>query len=250
MSTSRASRLKSLASGLASVAIHRDRWGVFAETWDRTGFDHAFSVSYSQYVEDLTLINLLQANGAGSYLDIGAHHPDRMSNTRLLYDLGWRGVSVDANPAAEAIFRAKRPEDVFVCALVGVADSAAERPFYIFEESGLSTSDVRWRDGALHAGEKLSRTISVPVTSLAQLMQRFFPDQAPDLLLIDTEGSDHEVLASNDWRRWRPKWVLVETPPGVAQALASPPARLLQELGYEAMSVMPMSTLMRDATTR
>ena len=235
----------SLTAGLLSVATSPRRWGVFTEAWQRTAFDRAFSVSFAQGAEDLALLALMSPGPEGRYLDIGAHDPDRFSVTRLLYDRGWSGVNVDANIQVRARFGARRPRDNFVHALVGTPQEDEDsRTFWVFEEPALSTSDTAWRDSALEAGEAIAASVQVPVVSLEHLMTKFFGSTPPDLLVVDTEGTDLEVLESNNWTRFRPAWVVVETPVGVTQALDSGPVAFLTSCGYAAAAVLPMSTVL------
>ena len=63
-----------------------------------TRFDHAVSVSWSQGGEDLALLHMFPNQPHGNYLDVGAQHPDRFSVTRHLYERGWSGINVEANP--------------------------------------------------------------------------------------------------------------------------------------------------------
>ena len=235
----------SLTAGLLSIATSPRRWGVFTEAWQRTAFDRAFSVSFAQGAEDLVLVSLMAPGGAGRYLDVGAHDPDRFSVTRLLYDRGWSGVNVDANIHVQARFGVRRPRDLFVHALVGnPREDEGSRTFWVFEEPALSTSDRSWRDSALEAGEAIADSVQVPVVSLEHLMNKYFRSAPPELLVVDTEGTDLEVLESNDWTRFRPNWVVVETPVGVTQALNSGPVTYLTSRGYAAAAVLPMSTVL------
>src|SRR3972149_133216 len=47
--------------------------------------------SYSQEGEDLILRELFADKQRGFYVDIGAHHPFRFSNTQHFYEIEWRG---------------------------------------------------------------------------------------------------------------------------------------------------------------
>jgi hypothetical protein len=52
----------------------------------------------------------------------------------------------------------------------------------------------------------------VRVEGLATILERHLPvNQAIDFLTIDAEGMDLQVLKSNDWKRYRPRCVLVES---------------------------------------
>jgi len=66
--------------------------------------------SYAQYGEDLIILNFFDKIGvkAGFYLDIGAYHPQFVSNTHLLHKRGWKGVCVDIDDAKLKQFRLLR----------------------------------------------------------------------------------------------------------------------------------------------
>ena len=59
-----------------------------------------FKRSYSQFGEDLLLQGFLGEkwswNYRGFWVDIGAHHPRRLWNTKIYSDGGWRGINLDA----------------------------------------------------------------------------------------------------------------------------------------------------------
>lgn len=232
-----------LVDGLLSVAAAKRRWGPFLETFKATDFNHAFSVSYAQAGEDLALAYLV-GHQVGRYLDIGAHHPSRFSVTRRLYDSGWSGVNVDANPQLIGAFHRERPRDVSLAAFVGVPDTNQSRPFYVFEEQAISTGDPSWRDRFVEEGNRLEQTIDVPVVPLAELMSKHFANDAPTVLNVDCEGADEEVLRSGDWSTWRPRVVVVETSGSVDAAAANGGVRFLQSIGYRIHFVLPMATIL------
>ena len=59
---------------------------------------------------------------------------------------------------------------------------------------------------------KLRDKLEVRVESLATLLERHLPaGHTIDFLTIDAEGMDMQVLRSNDWNRFRPRCVLVES---------------------------------------
>jgi len=71
------------------------------------GFNSPFKVSWSQGGEDLALLSSFPSLEIGTYIDIGAHHPSRYSNTRHLYQRGWRGVNIDADEELMPIFKSE-----------------------------------------------------------------------------------------------------------------------------------------------
>ena len=57
--------------------------------------------TYSQFGEDLYIESFFKSQKIGKYVDLGAFHPMRLSNTYLLYKKGWSGTNVDLNPRRE-----------------------------------------------------------------------------------------------------------------------------------------------------
>ena len=49
------------------------------------------SLCYSQEGEDMILSKIFGGQKSGFYVDVGAHHPLRFSNTYLFYLRGWGG---------------------------------------------------------------------------------------------------------------------------------------------------------------
>lgn len=170
--------------------------------------DQAFGdKTYSQFGEDLILLNVFDKLGIekGRYFDVGAHSPWNISNTALLYERGWRGVCVEANPNQISGFELARPDDNIIN--VGVGCSIGTMPFYMIDGySGRNSFDK----------EKIEKFVSdypqfsirevrdIPVVTIDSLFMSLY---VPDLLCIDIEGYDYAVLLSMEAR---PKVICVE----------------------------------------
>lgn len=188
--------------------------------------------SYGQDGEDLILDRLLERPDQGFYVDVGAHHPARFSNTFLFYKRGWRGINIDAQPGSMRAFARKRPRDINIeC---GVAGSAGRLSYFRFNEPALNTFDPEEARRKNHAPYRLIDTIEVEVQRLDALLQRHLPpSQKIDFLSVDVEGKDEEVLASNDWTRYRPRFILAETlRTDLLRLPDCPVVRLLSQVGY------------------
>lgn len=173
-------------------------------------FDPHARISHAQEGEDIVIERLLGHRPHGFYVDVGAHHPSRYSNTVMFYDRGWRGINIDPQPECFELLRRVRPRDINVQA--GVAAAAGELMFYRFNDAALNTFSRELADArAALPGYALVGTMSIRVSPLSELLRTHLPPgQTIDFLTIDAEGFDMEVLRSNDWDAFRPALVLIE----------------------------------------
>ena len=163
---------------------------------------------YSQEGESLILDRLFDLRNTGFYVDVGAHHPKRFSNTYALYKRGWRGINIDPNPGVKEMFNAVRPGDVFVEAAVLSAEGAHD--FYVLNEPALNTFSKALADEYQQAGYKLAEVRPIRTRKLSSVLDECKVEQPIDLMSIDVEGHELDVLQSNDWARYRPRVLLVE----------------------------------------
>jgi FkbM family methyltransferase len=167
------------------------------------------AVHYSQEGEDIVLARLLGATASGFYVDVGAHHATRFSNTYALYRKGWRGLNIDATPGSMESFRRLRPEDINVEA--AVSDRREPLVFSLFKEGALNTFDPALARSYVEGGWEPRGSVEIVPQTLASLLERHLaPGQQIDLLSVDVEGEDLAVLRSNDWSRYCPRIVIVE----------------------------------------
>jgi FkbM family methyltransferase len=174
-------------------------------------FDGYCLKSYSQEGEDMILRRIFADKPSGFYVDVGAHHPKRFSNTFYFYRRGWRGINIDATPGSMTAFNKSRPADTNIEAPVSRKKQTLS--FYMFDEPALNgfskqLSEQRSTNGAAY---KIIQTIDLETVTLAEILAKHLPKgQLIDFLSIDVEGLDYDVLLSNDWDRFRPKIILVE----------------------------------------
>src|SRR5690348_16491596 len=115
-------------------------WIVNAARRAVESLDPFVCLSYSQDGEDVVLRRLLEGRKNGFYVDVGAHHPRRFSNTFYFYRRGWRGINIDANPDAIKLFRRERASDINLC--VGIGELTGNLSFHFFNEPALNTFDA------------------------------------------------------------------------------------------------------------
>jgi FkbM family methyltransferase len=186
--------------------------------------------SFAQEGEDLILERLFEHQHDGIYVDVGAHHPVRFSNTYLLYRRGWHGVNIDAAPGSMAAFARMRPRDINL--EVGVMAHDGMRDFYVFNEPALNTFDAERARTLERPPYKLSSVQQVRCAPLAAVL-REHAIGAIDLLTIDAEGYDFDVLKTVDWAVAKPRVVLTEHfSRDLAELLTSELHTYLRERGY------------------
>lgn len=189
--------------------------------------------TFSQEGEDRILGRIFEKKAEGFYVDVGAHHPVRLSNTHLFHRRGWRGINIDAAPGSMTVFKNFRPNDINLELAIG--EKPGLLPFYIFNDQALSTFDAavaKERDGI---DRYIVEVKAIEIRTLAQVLQEFLPPgKSIDFLSVDVEGFDLQVLRSNDWSQFRPEIVLAEdfSCENVEEALKTPMATFLRSVGY------------------
>jgi FkbM family methyltransferase len=190
-------------------------------------------ISYSQEGEDMLVAEILGHQATGFYVDIGAHHPKRYSNTYHFYLKGWLGINADAAPGSMKEFATLRPRDINL--EIGIAAEAGTLEFYMFSEPGLNTLDYkRMLEISQIPAYHLVAQVQVQTVPLAKLLDQHLPAGTKiDFLNIDVEGLDYSVLMSNNWDKYKPRLILVEHyVTDLEAALKSQIYQLLIQQGY------------------
>jgi FkbM family methyltransferase len=175
-------------------------------------FDRYARISYAQCGEDLIVRHLLLdvlGRTEIRYLDIGAHHPWFLSNTALLYRMGFAGVCVEPDAAQYRHLCQERPRDICLHAGIGLgAEAAAD--FYVLSAPTLNTFSKEQAERYVAAGHRLVRVEQMPLLSVNAVLSAHFP-RPPEFVSIDVEGLDEGVLRSLDFGAHRPDVLSIET---------------------------------------
>jgi FkbM family methyltransferase len=164
---------------------------------------------FSQEGEDIILSRFFETKSEGFYVDVGAHHPTRFSNTYLFYKLGWRGINIEPNQEVSELLNQLRPEDINLTMAVG--NSQGEADFYTFKESAFNTFDESLSLEYQKLGLELAGIRKVETMKLADILNKhLISSKIIDFMSIDVENYELEVLKSNDWNKFRPFILLVE----------------------------------------
>lgn len=184
----------------ALIAEIRDfRWLLSAR---RRGF-------YSQHGEDKVVAGLFRGKRNGRYIDIGASHPFRISNTYYFYRQGWSGVTVEPIPRLAHLHQKLRPRDRLLPCGVGL--EVGEFKFYEMTPSVLSTLDASTAQQYLDAGRAvLFKEYKLQVIPIEEVCQIAFEEGPVDFMSIDVEGLDFDLIRSIDFTNYRPEVICVE----------------------------------------
>jgi len=168
-----------------------------------------FKESFSQYGEDVIIDKLLGKKPQGFYIDVGAFDPNRLSNTKRFYLRGWRGINVEPNPKRIEKFNLLRPEDVNLN--IGISDKEGTITAYKFLETASYTFSKEFVARNTAWGFKLEKELNIQVDTLENVLDKHLGGRQIDFVSIDTEGHDMAVLKSNNWEKYRPTVVCIES---------------------------------------
>lgn len=168
-------------------------------------------LSYAQEGEDMILLRFFNYRKKGFFVDVGAHHPTRFSNTYRLYVYGWRGINLDATPGSMKEFNQLRPEDINL--EIAISDETAHKDFFVFDDAALNTFSEQDAENLIKNGEfKFKNKLSIQTHRLSEVLDKKLPPHTRiDLLNIDVEGHGMEVLKGADIERFKPALILIET---------------------------------------
>lgn len=191
---------------------------------------HSYAPSFSAAGEDMILRHILGSDKQdGFYLDVGAFHPVKASNTYFFYLYGWRGINIEPRPGSKKLFDKIRPKDINL--EIGISEEPGELTYYfIGEDSSINSFSPGFLEQMGMLGEVI-RKVSVPVLPLREVLDQHLPNGQPiHFMNVDVEGYDLQVLKSNDWERFRPKLLVVED--SAVEAQQSEIVRFMKEEGY------------------
>ena len=164
-------------------------------------------LSYTQNLEDYHLSLAFADQKRGTYIDVGAGHPVADNVSFWFYERGWHGVVVEPQAQLAELYARLRPRDIAVCGLVG--RNSGETDFHVVDRlHGFSTTVERVAQKAQQFGAGY-RTVRMPAMTLAQLCAEHDLNEI-DFLKVDVEGGEADVVLGGDWRRYRPKVVVIE----------------------------------------
>ena len=172
-------------------------------------FYKAFNFVAPQEGENIILERIFAKQFKGLYVDVGAHHPVRFSNTLNLYQKGWTGINIEPNQEVIKAFKKMRPKDINLNMAISTQKNSCN--YYKFEDPALNTTDIKIVKIRGKQGHRCIEKISVPTQTLDQVLSKYCKKNSViDILKIDVEGKELDVLKSNNWEKFIPKVIICE----------------------------------------
>lgn len=192
--------------------------------------------SHSQEGEDMVLRSFFEGpkKYKGFFVDVGAHHPYRFSNTLFFYRKGWRGINIEPTPGAIKAFNILRRKDINLN--IGISDRRDKLTFYCFNEPALNgfSKELSEQRNSTSKKYKIIKEIEVETYPLAEILDKYLPaGQKIDFLTIDAEGLDLIVTKSNNWNKYKPSYIAVEDTIEFTKIFESEVYGYLKEQGYQ-----------------
>lgn len=157
--------------------------------------------------------DLFEYKTHGFFVEIGAFDGQSFSNTCFLADIGWSGIYVEPVLKNYARCRVRHKNNNNINVIRKAIDSKTSRAdIYLGEEySTLCTETYQMlKCNDWSKNRFTNRTESVATWTLQQLLEHTSVKQGFDILVIDTEGSEWNILKKFDIKLWRPKAVIIE----------------------------------------
>ena len=174
-------------------------------------------VSYAMNFEDVILERVFKDKKDGFYVDVGAADPTIDSLTKHFYDKGWRGINIEPSDCLFQKLQSERERDINLN--VAITQASGKIILYDVPNSGLSSiyeSNVKRINHGTQCDyqgrlvEPYRETI-VQTLPLKSVLHKYAIICDIDFLKIDVEGAEKDVLLSNDWERFRPKILIIES---------------------------------------
>jgi FkbM family methyltransferase len=170
-------------------------------------------VSYAQSGEDIIADYFFQNIGISkpTYIDIGANHPFKGSNTYLFYLKGGKGICIEPDITLIKTLKKKRPNDLVLNLGVSI-EKASEANFYHFKGHYRA-----WNTFSLADAEKKQNESGIPfnvstvrLETVNDIIQAYHPGHI-NFMSLDVEGWDLQILKSIDFSIFKPELVCVES---------------------------------------
>lgn len=212
---------------------------------------------YGQQGEDAILYSIFNDmiinSISGFYIDIGAFHPTKYSNTKIFYDLGWHGINIEPLKSNYNLFIKQRTKDINLN--IGISSKSEEKKFHVFDYNNMSTFSNETANKFEGMDRKVLYTEIIKCYPLNYVLEKnISKNQKIDFMNVDVEGLELEVLESNNWDVFRPKILLVEDLNiqymDIDAFANSDIIRFLKSINYNMIAKTPFTLIFEDLNSK
>lgn len=197
----------------------------------RKGMEWFSEKVFSQDGEEIYLKTIFANKEKGFYVDIGANHPFRFSNTRWAYERGWNGINIEPDKQCHELLKRMRKRDVNL--RVGISEMDEDKEFYVFQESALNTFDKKEAEIVSALNRYGNYEITKCQCRRLETVFEVHEIQYIDFMDIDVEGMEMSVLQSINWDKVEIKVILVEQKNiNIEELISSDIYKFLKDKGY------------------
>ena len=150
--------------------------------------------TYSQLCQEAFVIAHTKGKSEPRYLEVGAFHPEKYSNTASLREYrGWVGLSVDPSEDSRKAFESAGLAEQFLNVGVGAASGFA----YFSSDGAFSHTHTEETEGS----------IRICVIGIVELVEM---NPNVDYVSLDIEGGELEIIRAFPWGMCKPKVFTIE----------------------------------------
>ena len=150
-----------------------------------------FNTSGNKFFAEIILKKIKQ----GTYLDCGCYHPFKGSQTKYLYDSGWKGTCIDISCETVKLFKIFRPKDLNL----NIGLSTETKKQYAYFEKNISEISSLDKNYLSLIGRKVKFKRKIQVMSLRDLRKKFSLDKI-NFLKIDCENVDEQIILKASYK--------------------------------------------------
>ena len=166
-------------------------------------------IYFSQYANnptEKTINKYLMKNPnieTGTYIDIGACHPIKISNTYWYYTKGWNGLLIEPFAGYHKSIQALRPRDILEP--VAITDYNGEIEMCCTTTVGSEAGDRFKADPNYQYGLYTAKCMTID-----SLIEKYPQFKEPDFLNIDIESNEEKALSKCNFAIFKPKVICIE----------------------------------------
>ncbi len=203
---------------------------------------------YSQWGEDSYVANYFEEKDNVVYVDVGANHPYRFSNTYWVYKNRGGGKCINIEPDVSNYNKLCKLRSKDINLNVGISDRKDELKYYAYEETAYNTFSkermLELRDLGMEC-----EVLNVPVIPLQEILDQYNVSHI-DFMDLDVEGMEIKVLNGIDFKKtWIDIMLIEQLNTSLRTVLESDVCSYMREKGFYPVSKYDHTVVYKNTIT-